>query len=300
MAVRYSPLRYPGGKGRFSGFLAAVIETNGLSGCHYVEPFAGGAGAALRLLFEEYVDSITINDADPRIAAFWQAITRSTDRFLERLAEVEISVAEWHRQRAIYDRGDLRSPLDLGFATFFLNRTTRSGIVHNGGPIGGYGQTGKYKIDARFNRTELARRIVRIAAYSDRITVSAEDGLQLLKSLNAQRRQAAQSFVYLDPPYYRKGAELYMNRLTHKEHVELAMYLRRPKRFSWILTYDDVPAVREMYAGCRQSSIRLSYSAYERRQGSELLVYSDTLTLPAAAAQLLRGAVGAGQSAEAH
>lgn len=119
MAARYSPLRYPGGKGHFAGFLAQVIEHNDLRGCHYVEAFAGGAGAALKLLLEDYVDSITINDADPRVTAFWYAVTRLTDQFLERLARVDVSVEEWYRQREIYEQCDICEPLDLGFATFF-------------------------------------------------------------------------------------------------------------------------------------------------------------------------------------
>ena len=177
MSEPYSPLRYPGGKAKLTSFLIEVIKSNGLREPHYVEPYAGGAGAALRLLFEEFVAAITINDADPRVQCFWLAVTEFTDKFLGLLEDVELTVDEWHRQRAIYEASNRKNVLELGFATFFLNRTTRSGIIHNGGPIGGYEQTGTYKIDARFNRTQLARRIQRIGIYSDRIDVSGVDGL---------------------------------------------------------------------------------------------------------------------------
>lgn len=287
MSEPYSPLRYPGGKAKLADFLVQVMKSNGLREPHYVEPYAGGAGAALRLLFEEYVEAITINDADPRVRCFWQAVTTQNDAFLGMLENVEVSVAEWRRQRAIYEKRDLRRVLELGFATFFLNRTTRSGIIHNGGPIGGFDQTGNYKIDARFNRTQLARRIQRIGFYADRIDVSGEDGLSLLHQINANELTARRTFVYLDPPYYAKGAELYLNKFTHEQHRELAEYLSTPKRFPWIMTYDNVPAIRELYAAFPQIRFHLSYSAYERRAGEELLIYPASLVITTEATKSL-------------
>lgn len=280
MAETYSPLRYPGGKTRLSSFLIEIIKENGIIGTHYIEPYGGGAGAALRLLFEEFVESITINDADLRIRCFWQAVTKHSERFLSTLHCIPVTVDEWLRQREIYERCDLRAVFNLGFATFFLNRTTRSGIVHNGGPIGGFNQYGPYKIDARFNRSELARRVHRLAAYSDRIEISGIDGLALLKELNKKRRTAKTTFVYIDPPYYSKGDELYLNRLSHNEHAALALYLRSSKRFSWLMTYDDVPQIRELYSELPQVPFSLSYSVHTHRIGKELLIHPQSLRVP--------------------
>src|SRR5579863_5251945 len=111
MPEHYSPLRYPGGKSKLAEFLIRVINANGLRRPHYVEAYAGGAGAALRLLFEEYVSTITINDADPRIRCFWEAVTKQNDKFIELLRRVPISMAEWTRQRRIYERADTRNTL---------------------------------------------------------------------------------------------------------------------------------------------------------------------------------------------
>lgn len=157
-----SPLRYPGGKAQIAPFLVEVMRINGYNRPHYIEPYAGGAGAALYLLFDEYVDTITINDADPRVQCFWEAVVYQNERFLRRLMEVRPSKTQWYKQRKIYERADLRSRFDLGFATFYLNRTSRSGIVRNAGPIGGVEQDGKYKIDARYNKVGLHDRIARI------------------------------------------------------------------------------------------------------------------------------------------
>lgn len=287
MSEPYSPLRYPGGKAKLSNFLIEVLKANGLKEPHYVEPYAGGAGAALRLLFEEYVEAITINDADPRVRCFWWAVTKKNDEFLSMLEDVEVSVEEWRRQREIYEKRNLRRVLELGFATFFLNRTTRSGIIHNGGPIGGFDQTGNYLIDARFNRAQLARRIQRIGFYADRIDVSGDDGLLLLRKIDLNAENAERTFVYLDPPYYVKGAELYLNRFTHDQHRILAQYLSTPKAFPWIMTYDNVSPIRELYSKFPRFSFNLSYSAYERRAGEELLIHPPSVRVTQEAKQAL-------------
>ena len=201
----YSPLRYPGGKSSLSCFLATLIKNNKIENCTYVEPYAGGAGAALTLLFLEKVDSIIINDLDKAIYSFWKAILNHTDKFVEKIQNVEISIEEWRRQKEIY-RNKRSTQLDLGFAAFYLNRTNRSGIIE-GGPIGGVNQTGKWLIDARFNKADLIERIKNIASYKSRIKVSNKDGIELLKLLHTNKNY----FIYLDPPYYVKGSCLYLN-----------------------------------------------------------------------------------------
>lgn len=280
MPEPYSPLRYPGGKAKLADFLISVINHNELSEPHYVEPYAGGAGAALRLLFEEHVSSITINDADPRINSFWLAVTKHNAAFIELLLDAKVELREWKRQREIYEKRDLRKILELGFATFFLNRTARSGIIHNGGPIGGHGQKGKYKINARFNKINLARRIQRIGMYSDRIHISSDDGLSLLKKLNQCHAKSKQTFVYLDPPYYAKGPELYLNRFNHRQHQLLASYLSSPKNFPWIMTYDDVDAIRKLYTLFPQFNFNLQYSVTTARKGTELLIHPSSVLIP--------------------
>ncbi|MBW6391112.1 DNA adenine methylase [Billgrantia antri] len=280
MAEHYSPLRYPGGKAVLSEFLISLLKHNRFTAPHYVEPYAGGAGAALRLLFEEYAETITINDADPRISSFWIAVTKYNEQFIDLVQNVELSVDEWRRQRAVYEGCSAANPLRLGFATFYLNRTTRSGIVHNGGPIGGYDQTGNYKIDARFNKDPLCERIRRIGIFSDRIEVSCEDGNRLLQRINSEHGRERDYFVYIDPPYYVKGAELYMNRFSDQEHRQLSSVLTSGVEFPWIMTYDDVPPIRELYSDLPQAEFYLSYSAYKRRKGKEVLIWPPGVKVP--------------------
>jgi len=275
-----SPLRYPGGKAVLSEFLATVIEVNGIRDCVYAEPYAGGAGAAINLLLAGKVERIILNDADRNIWAFWKAILDNTDEFLARIEVTPITVAEWMRQREIYETPRHRTTLERGFAAFFLNRCNRSGILTNGGVIGGLNQDGKWKIDARFNRVELKHRIERIAAFRDKIQVANLDAIEFLQRHVLSGEDRSRFFVYLDPPYFVKGSRLYLNYYEPGDHTILARILKRIQRVKWLVTYDNVEEIRALYEWCNIVDFHLRYSAHSSRQGSELVICDKTLVLP--------------------
>lgn len=272
--IYYSPLRYPGGKACLSEFLTLIIDENGLEDCTYIEPYAGGAGAALALLMLEKVENIVINDFDRAIYAFWKSITENSERFVRKLEKVELSIEEWYKQKKIY-RSNTKDDFKLGFATFYLNRTNRSGIIE-GGPIGGVNQTGNWGIEARFNRTNLVERISKIALYKNRITVTNKDGISLIKEVKNRKNVLA----YLDPPYYVKGSSLYLNYYKHQDHQELAKILNKNSNMKWILTYDNVPEIAELYEERSCFEFSLNYHADTAKIGKELLILSDSLNLP--------------------
>ncbi|MDP8226337.1 MAG: DNA adenine methylase, partial [Candidatus Celaenobacter polaris] len=238
----YSPLRYPGGKASLSTFLFNIIDCNHIINCTYIEPYAGGAGAALTLLFLEKVDQIIINDLDKSIYAFWKAILNCTERFIQKTWDTDVSIAEWHNQRQVY-KDECSSEFDRGFATFFLNRTNRSGIIE-GGPIGGMKQKGNWKINARFNKENLIERIKKIALYKSRIQIMNLDGIDLMR----QVYDMPNILVYIDPPYCEKGSLLYLNHYNESNHMELAEFLNNNNEFYWLLTYDNVPKISAMYS----------------------------------------------------
>lgn len=275
-----SPLRYPGGKQVLSDALCELLRANCLEGKTYLEPYAGGAGAALSLLFGEYVSRIQINDADPAIFSFWNSILNKTDQFLEKLRSAPLSIDEWLRQREIYQSQKRISSLKLGFAAFYLNRCNRSGIIANAGIIGGLQQVGKWKLDARFNKTELEERIKRIALYRDRIDIYNLDALSFLDTCANKKGNRRDSFVYLDPPYFGKGRQLYMNYYCPKDHARLAQYLKKRAAFTWVLTYDDAAEIRSLYSDLRIMPFNLRYSASASRTGSEILITKKDLTIP--------------------
>lgn len=280
MPIVHSPLRYPGGKGVLADFLADVIATNDLRDCTYVEPFAGGAGAALSLLFGEHVQRIVLNDADPCVFAFWEAILNRKDDFLHRLMVTPVNIDEWRTQRDIYRSQHRHSRIKVAFASFYLNRCNRSGIMVNGGPIGGVEQTGKWKLDARYNRDELVRRIEKIHLYRDRIEFHNLDALAFLRNVVGQVREIENALVYLDPPYFVKGRELYLNHYQPKDHERLASFIKRQKKYRWLMTYDNVPEIQNLYVGCNVVNFVLRYSAFTSKTGSELLIACDALEVP--------------------
>ncbi|MDD5040207.1 MAG: DNA adenine methylase [Patescibacteria group bacterium] len=269
----YSPLRYPGGKTFLFPLFDKVIKKYGLKNVVYIEPFAGGAGAALALLFLEKVDRIVINDLDKAIYSFWKSAIFNSDKFIKKIYSTPITIEEWRKQKAIYS--DIKSSeFNLGFATFYLNRTNMSGIL-NGGLIGGIKQKGKYKINARFNKDSLAEKIQQLSLYKNRISIFNKDGVKLIhKYLNKEN-----TFIYLDPPYYEKGAALYLNHFKKADHETLAEQLNRNADAFWLLTYDNKKEIKSLYEDRKIVNFSLNYNAYELRRGREIMILSDALTI---------------------
>lgn len=275
----YSPLRYPGGKARFAPFIAEVMRANSLDGGHYLEPFAGGAGVALELLFDKHATQIHINDLDPAVHAFWSAATSDPDGLLRLLRDTPINMEEWHRLRHVMLSQDPDvSATERGFATLFVNRTNRSGIL-KGGVIGGKDQTGTYKLDARFNKDMIASRLDRIAQHADKITVHQEDAFSLLN--RASDFLPDRSLIYLDPPYYVKGRDLYRNFYKHDDHLQIARLLQSPAfTRPWIVSYDSAPEICEMYSDAEALKYGLHYTAQARYVGDEVMFFKDGLAVP--------------------
>lgn len=205
----YSPLRYPGGKACLTHFITDLAEMNDRLGSTYVELYAGGAVAPLNLLFRGVFGKIHINDFDFSIYSVWRCILEDTEDFLRLINDTPVTLSEWKKQRDIYKQGKGAGSLALGFATFFLNRTNRSGIIFKAGPIGGLEQNGNYLIDVRFNKKNLAQRIEKIAGEKSRILLTNNDAVEMLHSLEDYHTNTDKIFLYLDPPYYQKGKALF-------------------------------------------------------------------------------------------
>ena len=270
-----SPLRYPGGKGRLAQYVIDLIELNDLSGGHYVETYAGGAGIAISLLYLEYASHVYLNDVDPAVHAFWKAVVEQPDEMAKLVRDTPLTLEERLRQKSIY-RDPASSTLELGYATFFLNRTNRSGIIH-GGVIGGNAQAGTYKIDARYNRTDLLRRIEKVASYAPRISLFRKDAADFIR--DDLKDVADKTLIYLDPPYYANGSRLYRNTYKHDDHAQIAdlvATIRQP----WIVSYDNAPEINALYGRFRQQTFGLGYSANARYEGTEVMVFSDRLKIP--------------------
>ncbi|MCG8693187.1 MAG: DNA adenine methylase [Minwuiales bacterium] len=271
-----SPLRYPGGKAKLYDFFTAIVKTNNLYTYEYCEPYAGGAGLALRLLCNGFVERVSLNDVDRAVFAFWTSILNKTDAFCRLIEATPITVEEWYRQKTTWMQGDLGDSLALGFSAYFLNRTNRSGIIEGAGPIGGYEQNGKWKIDVRLDKEKQISNIQAVSRYSGQIHISNMDALHYIR-LNINKRE---KFLYLDPPYYVKGKKLYKNFYSHYDHERIAAELQKRRHSKWVVSYDDVREIRDIYRAFSPITYSLNYSAGKKAAGQEVIFHSDSITLP--------------------
>lgn len=271
-----TPLRYPGGKGKLTDYIKLLLVHNELTGGHYCEPYAGGAGIALNLLMDRYVETIHLNDLNAGVYAFWKSILERTDEFCARLETIPVEMNQWYLQREIA-LDPTSSEFDLGFATFFLNRCNRSGIIQ-GGVIGGKNQSGDWKLDARFKKENLIQRIERIALRRDQIYVYNQDAADLITSVLP--KLPINTLVYFDPPYYVKGAGLYQNFYTHDDHVKIAELVQQSVTLPWLVSYDHTPEIMAMYKKSCSIAYGINYSAQNRYKGAEAMFFSPQLSIP--------------------
>lgn len=265
-----SPLRYPGGKGRLYDDVKQIMQGGNLLTRTYVEPFAGGFGIGIRLLTNNDVARIIINDVDEHIYAFWHCVFFDTQNLVDLIRDTEISLDNWDVQKKIYNNGKNVSLLKLGFSTFFLNRTNYSGVL-SGGPIGGRKQESDYTLDCRYNRAELSKRIEKLGNYRNQVEIFNYDAIEFIERIVLPRSN--ELFINFDPPYVQKGPELYSNYYTEEDHTRLAHHIQQYlANTKWIMTYDDCPLIRQLYANYHPEEIRLTHFAGKTKEGKELLI----------------------------
>jgi len=269
--VHYSPLRYPGGKNCIFPFMSKIFYENDLVGIPYAEPYTGGAGLALHLLIEGYVNRIYINDLDPCIYLFWKVLLKRTEEFCSWIEYVPVNLETWRYYKEVHKQGIDADELELAKSTFYLNRTNMSGVL-DAGPIGGFNQEGKYKMDVRFNKKDLIAKIQKIALYKDRIILSNYDGIQFIKELN---RKHSEIFIYLDPPYVAKGHYLYMNYFSEQDHVKLGKYVGEIKK-RWMVSYDKNDLILKIYSKWNMVEHELLQCTSNCKK-KEIIVFSDGL-----------------------
>lgn len=272
----FTPLRYPGGKGKFAPVVKSIFNFNGLDGGHYLEPYAGGAGVALDLLYNGYVSDIHVNDIDLAIYSFWKSVTEQTEAFLKLLHDTPVTIEEWHKQKLILNDASFQDTLTIGFSAFFLNRTNRSGIL-KGGVIGGKKQDSTYTLDARFNKINLSKRIEKVGVNASKIHVYNEDALDLIQRVDDLL--PSNSLIYLDPPYYVKGQGLYRNFYVHEDHVKIKENLDKINS-KWIVSYDNCDEIKNIYQSYKMTDYDLNYSAYHKVKAKEVMFFCNSLQIP--------------------
>lgn len=272
-----TPLRYPGGKQKLTPFIQEILDSNEISG-NYVEPYAGGAGVAIELLLNKRVKNIHLNDSDIRLYSFWHSVKNETERLCNRILSASLTIEEWKKHREVLRQPENHTLFEIGFSTFYMNRCNRSGVL-KAGVIGGLSQTGNYKMDARFSRNDLIRRIELISLFADSIFLSNLDAESYIE--NYIPNLDNNSLIYFDPPYYNKAKDLYLNSYKPKDHIRLANLIQQVTR-PWVLSYDNVPHIIELYSSRNYFTYDLQYSAARNYKGREVFVFSDYIKLPEA------------------
>ena len=271
-----TPLRYPGGKQRLSPFIREILDFNNIHG-HYVEPYAGGAGVGIELLINKDVKYIHLNDTDVSIYAFWYSVLNHTEELCRLISKSSLTIDEWKKRKCIVKKGNSQDLLELGYSLFYLNRCNRSGVI-SGGVIGGLNQKGNYKMDARFNRNDLIRRIEMISCFKDQIFITNYDAEYYISKYIPNLPKDC--LIYLDPPYYNKGSELYLNAYKKEDHARLANAIQEKIEHNWVLSYDGINEILELYSDRRYFLYDLQYSASRVYKGEEVFVFCDRLKLP--------------------
>ncbi len=277
MSKNTTPLRYPGGKQKLAPFVREIIYANGLEGGHYVEPYAGGAGVAIDLLVGGDVGHIHLNDSSYHIYAFWNSVLTDTERFCSHISRCLLNVEEWKVQREILRNPAQYSEFDVGFATFYLNRTNRSGVL-TGGVIGGLDQTGNWKMDARFSMNELIRRVELIGSFRDMITICNLDAEEYFATYVTILPD--NTLVYCDPPYFEKADRLYLNHYSPDDHKRISEVIQEIDNVKWMVSYDGVKSILDYYKDRRKFLYSLQYNAAKAYKGSEVFIFGDDVVIP--------------------
>lgn len=259
MALK-NPLRYPGSKRWASGHIESAITGNSLSPLLYIEPFAGGASVAIDLLSRGVVENIGLIDKDPFIASFWKAVFFDTKWLVREISRVPVTVDQWLEFRNSKKK-DARS---MAIACLFLNRTSFSGIIHGGGPIGGMSQRSDYKIGCRFNKEEIIGRVLRVSELAPGVmfiwNVPWIDAIPSIRKGYEKYIGVNNIAYYIDPPYFEKGEMLYKHCFERRDHMALRRSID-DIRSPFFVSYDDAIDIRYMYKKFNSMIISRTYTS---------------------------------------
>lgn len=271
--VPVSPLRYPGGKALLAGYIADILEAHLLIGCTFYEPYLGGASVSLELLGKGIISSAVWVERDPLVYAFWHTVLTDPEGLSAAINDLDVSIDTWQEfqryREALNPNDETITLLELGIAGLFFNRTNFSGIM-GAGPIGGRTQSSKYGIDCRFNKARIIEQIRSVSEYSDLIELHYGDAIQFMQK-NTETISTGFNFVYIDPPYYSQGKKLYRYYYEDENHAELANFIGE-QGYPWLISYDDHPRIRELYAQNEIQPIYLDYKVKSTRRATELLI----------------------------
>jgi len=261
--------RYPGGKRRLrKPILQKLLALCGPHITEYAEPFFGSGAIGIQLLSSGWSKNLWFNDHDAGIAALWNAVLTSPRDLQKRIREFVPSVDAFLAFKAELLEGTAGTGIDLAFKKLVVHQLSYSGLgTRSGGPLGGLEQRSQYKIDCRWSPEHMCKKIEKLHALlaPSRVQITCLNYEVLLESSD-------HVLFYLDPPYYTEN--LYQHSFTVDDHARLADRLKSCK--NWVLSYDDCPEIKELYAWAKVETIDAVYTLNNKhsKQKKELLVTS--------------------------
>ena len=266
-----NPLRYPGAKSKLYDYICKLLIAEQRTGCTFYEPFAGSAAISLLLLENQVISKAVLNELDPLLYNFWFSVFNHTEELITLIRNTDITLENWH-EFSLYRNNDYlqdKTSVQIGFAGLFLNRTNFSGIL-KANPLGGLNQQSQYPINCRFNKDKIINSIQQLSLYGNKITLYNLDAIDFMKQALRYKRNR-KTFVYIDPPYYKEGANLYRCYYTHEQHMLLSKFILS-KTYPWLISYDNAEEIRKMYKQLSTLTIHMDYSVHTSRNAEELLI----------------------------
>jgi len=271
----YSPLRYPGSKRKLFNYLKRVLAHNNLEPQILVEPFVGGGSISLNFLSLNKKNKVVIGDSDELVYSFWKTLFTEPAYLINFVRKVKVNLKTFEKYRHIASHTSEFSRKRLAAACLFLNRTSFSGILNDSaGPIGGREQKSIYKIDCRFGRKNLIRKIRTISAFKNRVVVLPHTWEETLNYVDGKDEyKNANLLFYFDPPFYKKADQLYRHYFDDANHKDLRDKLMSIKQ-PWILSYDREKEIQNLYSTFTRINVSMPYSINSpaKRLEKELII----------------------------
>lgn len=271
--------RYPGGKYKLRKEITKRLTTQVIhKGVEYREPFFGGGSIGLELLNKNPdITRVWLNDKDTSIACLWTAVIQYPAYLKRCVQRFTPSVKAFHDfQRELPEIYDVPKEsgkvVDVGFKKIAIHQISYSGLgTKSGGPLGGEDQKSPYKIDCRWSPDYICEQIDRAHHLFTKVQLHNECCTNLDFS-GLLEDTSCDALLYLDPPYYEKGNELYECGFSLVDHERLMSALKETKH-PWVLSYDDCLQVRSLYKWANVDSLGVNYSIKAARNKPELLIF---------------------------
>lgn len=264
-------LRYPGGKTKIKKTILSKlikIYDNDNDINEYREPFFGGGSIGLEFIKESpNIKNFWLNDKDFGIYALWKSVLSNPTELKFLVREFVPTVGKFYEFKNDLLFGEKSDDIvNIGFKKLAIHQISYSGLgTKSGSPQGGKSQKSKYKIDCRWSPNHICKNIDNINNLfcSRNIKITNLDFSEIL--------DGGEALIYLDPPYYEKGGELYQYSFNFWDHLKLAESLKLTKN-KWLLSYDDCSEIRKLYSWAQTEEINLNYTINSSRNKNELLI----------------------------